>query len=158
MYLATRMCYFVFVFVQRNLVRHRPDTFAPLFFRSLPKLDPTPGVVTTRVVTPPRGGGGGGGGGAGPGTPVSTPAALNRRVAELQASVAMLREEKLGAVGVGFVASSDLLRDLQDAHTALAACCGFDLCRKYMFYWYFFYTSLSRVAFRQCRRSRASWV
>ena len=35
-----------------------------------------------------------------------------------------------------------LLRDLLDAPTALAACCGFDLCHKYILYlvfgiWYF---------------------
>ena len=31
-------------------------------------------------------------------------------------------------------ASSALLRDLLDAPTALAACCGFDLCNKYILY------------------------
>ena len=35
-----------------------------------------------------------------------------------------------------FRASSALLCDLLDAPTALAACCGIDLCYKYIWYWY----------------------
>ena len=35
-------------------------------------------------------------------------------------------------------ASSAPLRDLLDAPTALAACCGFDLCHKYILYLYLY--------------------
>ena len=44
----------------------------------------------------------------------------------------------------GRVPSSALLRDLLDAPTALAACCGFDLCHKYILYLYL-YLYLVRV-------------
>jgi hypothetical protein len=36
-------------------------------------------------------------------------------------------------------ASSAPLRDLLDAPTALAACCGFDLCHKYILYLYLYF-------------------
>jgi hypothetical protein len=36
------------------------------------------------------------------------------------------------------LASSAPLRDLLDAPTALAACCGFDLCHKYILYLYLY--------------------
>ena len=51
-------------------------------------------------------------------------------------------------------ASSALLRDLPDAPTALAACCGFDLCYKYILvFWYFgFFTPVTSA-----RVSRGSY-
>ncbi len=42
-------------------------------------------------------------------------------------------------------ASSAPLRDLLDAPTALAACCGFDLCHKYILYMYLYLYFSPRV-------------
>ncbi len=36
------------------------------------------------------------------------------------------------------------MRDLLDAPTALAACCGFDLCHKYILYLYFVFVFRAR--------------
>jgi hypothetical protein len=48
-------------------------------------------------------------------------------------------------------ASSAPLRDLLDAPTAVAACCGFDLCHKYILYLYFvFYAAIGLFVTVQC--------
>jgi hypothetical protein len=61
------------------------------------------------------------------------------------ASVTCVLSVALIAVVVGVVAAAPgasarrLIRDLLDAPTALAACCGFDLCHKYILYLYLYF-------------------
>ena len=50
-------------------------------------------------------------------------------------------------------ALSALLRDLLDAPTALAACCEFDLCHKYILYLYLYAYAASHAIARKTRRT-----
>ncbi len=53
-------------------------------------------------------------------------------------------------------ASSAPLRDLLDAPTALAACCGFDLCHKYILYLYLYLYLRGTSASAKCAARRCS--
>jgi hypothetical protein len=60
------------------------------------------------------------------------------RESELPVRLVWCVRPRGGVMRCWFRASSAPLRDLLDAPTALAACCGFDLCHKYILYLYLY--------------------